>query len=96
MVRFNGVTILIEGKKVPFTLSLFKTKKNKITKDEYKNYLYKRAINFGLFYIGFCGKSEFDKYSIDISSKLGNLRFVRLYKTKEEHKKWLNYITATV
>lgn len=75
MQKFSDVTVIFDNKY--FTLSLFKTKKRKIKKEEYRKYLYTKAFNFGLFYIGYAGKNEYNKYSIDFSSYLGNLRFRR-------------------
>ena len=73
--KFNDVTIIFDNKY--FALSLFKNKKRKISKNEYKKYAYNRAFNLGLFYIGYCTKSDYHKYSIDFSSNLGMLRFIR-------------------
>lgn len=77
MKKFSDVAILVEGNKVPFTISLFKKGKSKITKEEYGNYLYSKAINFGLFYIAYCKRCDSYKWSIDFVSKLGILRIIK-------------------
>lgn len=76
MKKFSNVILLIEGKKVPFAISWFKKGKSKITKDQYRNYSYTKAFNFGLFYIGYCKRNCF-KPSIDFSSRMGILRIIK-------------------
>ena len=77
MKKFSDVIMIVEGNKVPFAISWFKKGKSKITKDQYSNYLYSKAFNFGLFYIGYCKKSGCYKMSIDFSSRLGMLRIIK-------------------
>lgn len=77
--KFLNVKIIEVNSK--FTVSIFKKGKRKIAKNEYDNYLYTRALNFGLFYIGFGGINR-----IDISSDLGLIRFKKwkeAYQWKE-------------
>lgn len=76
MKRFSDVTILVEGNKIPFTISWFKKGKSKITKDKYDNYLYSKAFNFGLFYIGWSKECINYKWAIDFSSNIGMLRII--------------------
>ena len=78
MKKFSHVIVIFDNKY--FALSFFKTKKRKIKKEEYHKYLYSKAFNFGLFYIGYSGKNEYNKFTIDFSSYLGNLRFIRRIK----------------
>jgi len=77
MKRFSDVTLLVEGIKAPFTVSLFKKGKRKITKQEYSNYLYSKAFNFGLFYIGYCKNCTHYRWSIDFASFLGIVRIIK-------------------
>lgn len=81
MKKFSDVTVIFDNKY--FSLSKFKKGKRKITKDEYKSYLYNWAINFGLFYIGFSKHIYKKGFTIDFNSKLGLLRFRKEGKYNE-------------
>lgn len=74
-VKYSDVTILYLSKRT--SISIFKKGQRKIKKAEYNKYDYDWAINFGLFYIAF-SKNKFIKgWNIDLSSNLGNIRFLR-------------------
>lgn len=79
MRKFSDVILLVEGSKVqvPLRISWFKKGKRNIRKDEYSNYLYSKALNFGLFYIAYCKKCDYYKWSVDFASALGILRIIK-------------------
>lgn len=73
--RYSDVKILYISKKT--SISKFKKGQRKIEKTDYQKYCYDWAINFGLFYIAY-GKNKYTTgWSIDLSSNLGLIRFVR-------------------
>lgn len=73
--KYSDVKILYIGKKV--SISKFKKGQRKITKIEYEKYDYDWAINFGLFYIAFSKHKFIKGWNIDISSKLGLIRYLK-------------------